>query len=152
MIQPKMTSRRFKDNQKGIHMGRVPSIREQSRTLWFTATYIDGEEKGYDLCIRKDYYELNGVVESKVVSIEWFGVEIYPDRAMLRDIETSIKEAEAEALASQDSFSFTFSVANEDLCVLSELAAGMLSGFSATPQDVLRKRVFAQIRAQIPHV
>ena len=82
-----------------IQMGRITHIEEQSRTLWFSATYIDGKGKEYDLCIRKDYYELSGVVESKVVSIEWFGVEILPYKKMQRDIEAAAITAEQAAAA-----------------------------------------------------
>ena len=89
-------------------------MREQSRTLWFSATYVDDRGREYDVCIQKDYYELNGAVESRVVRVEWFGVDIYPNKAMRRDIEAAFAEADRMA-GVQISSTFTTSVAEKDL-------------------------------------
>ena len=83
---------------------------------------------------------MNGVAESKVASIEWFGVEILSNKEMRRDIEAAVIEAEAEATASQDGIIFAFKVAKEDLREFAGLAADMLKGFAVESQDILKKR------------
>jgi hypothetical protein len=127
-------------------MGKIENVEVQNCMEWFTAAYVDGDRKKYEVMFAESRDENTGFEERELVNVEMDGKTVPYSESIWQEIQEQLDRSDGEDC--NRIIRFVIQIERSWLETLDSLVEMVMSSPGLSPEDAIEVSVFSQFKTQ----